>query len=273
VWTTGDELLLAYHECNPGATARAFADGRLSDGRSSYDLLASAVNPNEDVLDLGCGDGHLLELLVARGHDPDRTAGLDMSEAELALARKRRDLAGARLLCERAQATTLPDAALDCVVSHLALMLMSDIESVVAELARILRPRGRLVAIVGAGAAESDAYGLFRERFRLAYQRCGARSPAIGDHRTRDPAGLASLFHASAGFESIEVSTHVVRLDGTADRVWGTLAGMYQMMTMTEAAIAELRSSFLAAASPLADLAGRVPCTMRLLLAVARRRS
>jgi hypothetical protein len=36
------------------------------------------VARDEDILDLFCGDGHLLELLVARAHDPARLVGLDM---------------------------------------------------------------------------------------------------------------------------------------------------------------------------------------------------
>ncbi len=270
-WSTADELLLVYHERHPGATARAFADGRLADGRSSYDLLAGAVNPDQDVLDLGCGDGHLLDLLVARGHDPSRLAGLDMSEAELAAARARRGLVSVRLLCERAQATTLTDASLDCVVSHLVLMLMSDIEVVVAELARIIRPGGRFVAVVGGGAGDRDAYGLFRERFQVAYDRREVRSPTIGDRRTRDPSGLASLFHSGTGFTSVDVSAHIIHLDGTAERVWETLSGMYQMLCLPPDAVARLRRDFLGDAAAVTDAAGRVPCTMRFLLLSATR--
>lgn len=269
---TPDEYLLAFHARHAGATARAFGAGRLVDGQSSYQLLADLVDLGDVTLDLGCGDGHLLELLVARGVDPRRLIGLDMSEAELAAARRRPALAGVRLLGERAQATSLPDASIDCVISHLAFMLMSEIETVVAELARILRPGGRFVTVVGGGPGEGDAFELFLDRFNAEYAACAVKAPAIGDRRTRDAAGMASLFHPGSGFEAAVVeSAHAVGLDDTAEQLWAVFASFYPMMVLPTEVLARLRSRFLADAAPMADAAGRVPCTMRVrLLAVTR---
>ncbi len=270
---TPDEYLLAFHARHAGATARAFGGGRLADGRSSYQLLADSAPIDGTTLDLGCGDGHLLELLVARGLEPARLIGLDMSEAELAAARRRPALAGVRLLGERAQATSLPDSSIDCLVSHLAFMLMSEIETVVAELARILRPGGRFVTVVGGGPGEGDAFELFLDRFNAEYAACAVKAPAIGDRRTRDAAGMASLFHPDSGFETtVAESAHTVRLDDTAERLWASLASIYQMMVLPPDVVARLRSRFFADAAPMADADGRVPCTMRIrLLAVTRR--
>src|SRR3970040_1611525 len=106
--STADELLLAFHARHPGATTRAFANGRLEDGRSSYELLADNADPGGVTLDLGCGDGHLLNLLIDRGFAADRLVGVDMSESEIAAARTRPALTGVRLLCRRAQGTSLP---------------------------------------------------------------------------------------------------------------------------------------------------------------------
>ncbi|MGV9852588.1 methionine biosynthesis protein MetW [Streptomyces sp. NPDC003442] len=45
-------------------TAEAFGRGRAPDGRSSYELLCDRVAGSRRVLDLGCGDGLLLEFLA-----------------------------------------------------------------------------------------------------------------------------------------------------------------------------------------------------------------
>lgn len=82
-------------------TAEAFGRGRAPDGRSSYEILCDRVAGSRRVLDLGCGDGVLLELL-ARG-EGRRLAGVDLSTHSVAPARRRPALRGARLEVGRAQ--------------------------------------------------------------------------------------------------------------------------------------------------------------------------
>jgi ubiquinone/menaquinone biosynthesis C-methylase UbiE len=74
------------------------------------------------VLDLGCGDGLLLEFLAREGGR--LLAGVDLSPYSLALARRRPALTGARLEEGRAQELPFADDSFDACVSHMALMLM-----------------------------------------------------------------------------------------------------------------------------------------------------
>ncbi len=267
---TPEELLRAYHAQHPGATARAFADGRGEDGRSSYQMLADLAGPGEAILDLGCGDGHLLELLVRRGCR--QLVGIDMSPEELASAAARPALAGVHLVEARAQALPLAAASIDRVLSHLAFMLMSEVEVVVAELARVLRPGGRFAAVVGGGPVpgDDDAFALFLRLFQAVYDGLPAKPPRLGDGRTRDAAGFAALFHPAGGFdEAIEERVVTMRLDAGAERVWDILSAMYEMLVVPADRAAELRRRFLAEAAPGAD--GLVRCAMRCRLLVARR--
>lgn len=51
--------------------------------------LVARVRPRENVVDFGCGPGHLAELLHRRGHPPDRYLGVDFSAEALRQARRR----------------------------------------------------------------------------------------------------------------------------------------------------------------------------------------
>ncbi|WP_323379263.1 methionine biosynthesis protein MetW, partial [Streptomyces durbertensis] len=79
--TSGETFLRDFHAVRPAVTSEVMAAGRGADGRSSYALVRDEVGDAERVLDLGCGDGHLLELLAVTGRDPRCLAGVDLSTA------------------------------------------------------------------------------------------------------------------------------------------------------------------------------------------------
>lgn len=268
---TPEELLRAYHAQHPGATARAFGDGRSEDGRSSYEILADLAGPGETVLDLGCGDGHLLEILVGRGCRAGDLVGVDMSPEELARAAARPALARVHLVEARAQALPLAAASIDRVLSHLAFMLMGEVEVVVAELCRVLRPGGRFAAVVGGGpAAEDDAFALFLRLFRPVYDALADKPPRLGDRRSRDAEGFAAIFHPASGFEpAIDEVAFTVRLDADPERAWDILSSMYEMLVVPADRAAALRGRFLAEVE--AGDGGLVPCAWRCRLVMATR--
>ncbi len=101
----------------------------------------------EVVLDLGSGAG-LDVLLAARGVGPSgHVYGLDMTEEMLAIARGRAAAAGAdnvTFLQGEMEAIPLPDRSIDVVLSNCVVNLSTDKPAVVRELARVVRPGGRL---------------------------------------------------------------------------------------------------------------------------------
>ena len=91
------------------------------------------------VADVGCGTGDLCRELQHRGYRP---IGVDLSMGMLRRARTTAPLL-------QADGTTLPvpDATLDGVTSGFALRNVADLDALVAELARVLRPGGRIALL------------------------------------------------------------------------------------------------------------------------------
>jgi arsenite methyltransferase len=99
------------------------------------------------VLDLGSGGG-IDVILSARRIGPTGTAyGLDMTDEMLALARRNADEAGvcnAIFLKGTIEDVPLPDESVDVVISNCVINLSIDKAAVLSEIARVLRPGGRV---------------------------------------------------------------------------------------------------------------------------------
>ena len=114
------------------------------------------IPPGGIALDVGCGPGNVTASL-ARAAGPDGLAlGVDISEPML--ARAVRAEAGPQIgfLRADAQRLSLRDETVDAVVSIAMLQLIPDPIAALAEMARVLRPGGRLAVMVPtAGRAAS----------------------------------------------------------------------------------------------------------------------
>ena len=106
--------------------------------------MLTALGPvaGRRVLDVGCGTGRLAALLAGAGAE---VVGVDLSPAMLAVAAQR---APGRLACADAARLPLPDASVDAAVTVATLEFTHDPAAVLAEMARVVRPGGRVVAAV-----------------------------------------------------------------------------------------------------------------------------
>ncbi|MGZ6313777.1 MAG: arsenite methyltransferase [Candidatus Limnocylindrales bacterium] len=168
-------------------------------------VAVAELRPGERVLDLGSGGG-LDVLLSARRVGPTGHAfGLDMTDEMLELARRNAAEAGAtnvEFLRGQIEAIPLPDASVDVVISNCVINLSVDKPSVLAEMARVLRPGGR-IGISDVVAADELTPAQRAERG--SFVGCVAGALSFAEYEQ----GLAT-----AGFTDISVSPTHAATDG-----------------------------------------------------------
>jgi arsenite methyltransferase len=158
------------------------------------------LKPGEVVVDLGSGGG-LDVFLAARKVGPTgRAIGIDMTQAMIDLARRNAVKAGngtapANVEFHLATIDHLPleDATVDCVISNCVINLAVDKRGVFQEIARVLKPGGRLA--VSDIALKQDLPPEMGQEI-LAYVGCIAGAIPIAEYRQ----GLLD-----AGFGAVEI--------------------------------------------------------------------
>jgi arsenite methyltransferase len=160
------------------------------------------LHEGERVLDLGSGGGIDVLLSARRVGLTGRAIGLDMTDEMLALAQRNAAEAGltnVEFLKGHIESIPLPDASVDVVISNCVVNLALDKPSVFREIARVLRPGGR-VGITDIVA--EDTLGPQERAERGSYAGCIAGALSM----TEFEAGLRA-----AGLVDVSVTpTHAV---------------------------------------------------------------
>jgi arsenite methyltransferase len=188
--------------CGPDDTA-AFGQ-LLYDAEERADLPPAAVlaslgcgnptavaelRPGERVLDLGSGGGIDVILSARRVGPNGRAIGLDMTDEMLTLAVRNAADAGVHnveFIRGSIESIPLPPASIDVVISNCVINLAADKAAVFAEIARVLRPGGR----VGVSDVVADDTLSPTERAeRGSYSGCIAGALSFAEYR----AGLAAV--------------------------------------------------------------------------------
>ena len=179
----------------------------------------AALREGERVLDLGSGGGIDVLLSARRVGPTGRASGLDMTDEMLALAQRNAAEAGAtnvEFLKGTIEAIPLPADSVDVVISNCVINLAADKPAVFREIARVLRPGGRmgLTDIVA-----EDRLSPAERAERGSYTGCIAGALSVTEFRTGlEAAGL----------------THVV-LTATHDVADGMISAIVQAVKPADA--------------------------------------
>lgn len=127
---------------------------------------AAGLRNGERFLDLGSGTGSAALLVAAAG---TQVIAVDPSERLLAVAQRAAAERNLKLTCRLGEAAhvPVPDSSVDCVLSDFGLIFAPDPDAAMAEMARVLTPRGRIAFTVwlpggAAGALSAVAQDLVR---------------------------------------------------------------------------------------------------------------
>ena len=165
-------------------------------------LALAAIGDNDNVLDIGCGTGQIT-LLAASRATRAQVVGVDISEPMLTRARAdaaEQGIANVRFDQADAEVHPFEEGGFDIVISRGGVMFFSDSAAAFANIARALRPGGRMVFIVPqAGRPNSDyarataALAPLMRRPSPAARGMGSLSDPDRIHRVLGEAGLTEV--------------------------------------------------------------------------------
>lgn len=107
----------------------------------------ASLKSGETVVDLGCGGGLDVFLAAGKVAPKGKAIGIDMTEEMIALARQnaaKSGISNVEFHLATIDKLPLPDASVECVISNCVINLAADKPAVFREIARVLRPGGRL---------------------------------------------------------------------------------------------------------------------------------
>jgi arsenite methyltransferase len=167
------------------------------------------LRPGERVLDLGSGGGIDVLLSAKRVGPTGRAFGLDMTDEMLALAQRNAAEAGAtnvEFLKGQIEAIPLPAGSIDVVISNCVVNLAADKTAVFHEIARVLKPGGR-IGITDIVA--EDALTPEQRAERGSYAGCIAGALSFGEFESGlreaglTDVSLTSTHHVTEGMHSV----------------------------------------------------------------------
>jgi ubiquinone/menaquinone biosynthesis C-methylase UbiE len=259
-----ERFLLDFHDRLPGGSSQAFAGLPVADDQGlqhadTYQALVQRLQdgqtPPGAVLDLACGDGHLLGLLRASGRP---LLGVDASTGELAAARAR---LGEAVPLHQARALALPlaDASLAATTCHMALMLMEAPQRVLAQIRRVLQPGGRLLAVVpaapGPGPADPATQAFMAALQAHPQRRSEWQAVQFGSAHWRGADALQALLQADFPTPRFTRLSGARRLSPA--QAWHWFTGLYDLHLRPDTAWGPAQALFLERLAPQCDADGQ----------------
>jgi len=169
---------------------------------------AAAVGQGQYVLDVGCGTGVLARHVAQRVGPMGSVTGLDVNDGMLEVARRHAPEVEWRQ--GRAEAMPFEDSVFDAAVSQFAAMFFEDRVQAVREMARVVRPGGRIAVAVWGRVEQAAGYA---DLVEILDETFGEEAASA----LKAPFALGDVGQVSAMFEEANVDEAEIRTEiGTA---------------------------------------------------------
>jgi len=260
--TLTDDIRRAY-DC----VGEAWNDGPATVYRALAGPVLEAVGDvaGVTVLDVGTGSGVLADALVRRGA---RVVGLDLAHGMLLRGADGRPPA----VVADVRALPVRSASVDVTTASFVLNHLADPVAGLRELARVLRPAGRLLATTFQGEAPHPAKGVLDDVAR-SFGYVAPEWYRSVKEGTLPLLSTVELFRdaaVTAGLADVRVRPVEVRLALSPQELVGWRFGMAQLAPFVAGLPADERAALLAAAEQaVAELSAPVEMAVLLLLATA----
>lgn len=225
-------------------------------------LERADIRSKENLLDVGCGTGASTLAAAMKTGPTGHVSGLDIAEQLLNRARKRSDHAGLKntsFILADAQTHQFVPESFDAIISRFGLMFFDDPVAAFANMAKGLKPDGRLVFAAWGPAAANPCFTIPRD---AAIARLG--KPAPGDPFAPGPLAFQDIERVTklmqeAGLKRARGETEMVQLTpqvnaaeaaktairiGPAVRIMREFSGTEADAAAIETAIAEAFAKF-----------------------------
>lgn len=193
-------------------------------------VAAAGIGATDSVLDVGCGTGQLSRD-AARQASRGAVLGVDLSSEQLAVARTaaaRARLVNASFVRADAQVHLFEPGSVDVVLSRHGVMFFDDSGAAFVNLARALRPGGRLVALTWQPAGRNEWMSAFRTSL-TGRSREEPTPTSPGPESLSDPVQVRDLL-IGAGFTDVALSggRHPMWFGADVDDALEFLSGQFQ---------------------------------------------
>lgn len=181
---------------------------RFDDSLGAYHapfLAAAGVRIRDDVLDIGCGNGQTT-IDAARSATAGTAFGIDLSAAMIAVAGQRAAAAGVtNVRFEQGDAQIYPFLPeFDVAISRTGAMFFGDLAAAFANIARALRPDGRLALLTWQPLAENEWLVEWAAALTNGRDLPAPPPGAPGPFSLSEPERVRELL-ASAGFRDVRL--------------------------------------------------------------------